>query len=135
MNPLEFFPISSVTPAPKPRSKVSLSGGPEPTVATGSQVESEKEKAVLQTARLYITYFNPAIPSHPSLLVKLWNEPHVAKYNGDSDVDSLESAQAEIRRSFLPEYSRNGYSVFVVLLKPRPRRPPWTSVSPLAPRA
>ena len=122
MNPVEFFPISSVSSAPsKPPGKSSVPRSQYPTRETDPI--PEQEKIVLQTTHLYITFFNPAIPSHPSLLVKLWNEPHVTKIDGPSAVQTIADAQAVIRRSFLPEYSRNGYSVFVLLLKPTPDTP------------
>jgi RimJ/RimL family protein N-acetyltransferase len=78
----------------------------------------ESEKILLQTPRLYITYFNPDIPSHSSFLVKLWNDPLLTKFNGKTGVDTPKIAEGVIRRAFLQEYERNGYSVFLVLLKP-----------------
>jgi RimJ/RimL family protein N-acetyltransferase len=78
----------------------------------------ESEKILLQTPRLYITFFNPDIPSHSSFLVKLWNDPLFIELNGKTGVDTPEIAEGVIRRAFLKEYERNGYSVFVVLLKP-----------------
>jgi RimJ/RimL family protein N-acetyltransferase len=83
----------------------------------------ESEKVLLQTPRLYITFFNPDIPSHSSFLVKLWNDPLFIELNGKTGLDTPKIAEGVIRRAFLPEYERNGYSVFVVVLKPSTTSP------------
>lgn len=71
----------------------------------------------IETARLYISYFQPALDAHCDFLVRLYNTPEFIATCGRTAITTREIARERLVR-FAAVHARNGYGIFLVSLKP-----------------
>ncbi|KAI0690179.1 including n-acetylases of ribosomal protein [Cerioporus squamosus] len=72
----------------------------------------------IETPRLYISYFQPALDSHCDFLVKLYNTPEFIATCGRSPITSREIARDRLSTRFVADHERNGYGIYLVSRKP-----------------
>jgi RimJ/RimL family protein N-acetyltransferase len=74
----------------------------------------------ISTPRLYLSYFQPLLPSHCDFLVKLYNTPEfIASIGGKpTSITTRAVAQTQLQGRFQSEHARNGYGTYLVSLKP-----------------
>lgn len=74
----------------------------------------------IETPRLYLSYFQPAIDAHCDFLVELYNTPEfIASVGGQpTPITTREAARKRLANRFVEEHSRNGYGTYLVSLKP-----------------
>lgn len=72
------------------------------------------------TARLTFTHLDPSSTRHCEFLVSLYTSPLFLSVFKKSPVSTPEEAAELMRNRFLPEFERNGYGKWIVVLKPDP---------------
>jgi predicted acetyltransferase len=74
----------------------------------------------IETPRLYLSYFQPDIPSHCDWLVELYSTPEFIASNGGNltSMTSLEAAYNQLLTTFREEHARNRYGRYLVSMKP-----------------
>ncbi|RDX50117.1 including n-acetylases of ribosomal protein [Lentinus brumalis] len=72
----------------------------------------------IETPRLYISYFQPALDSHCDFLVKLYNTPEFIATCGRLSVTTREIARDRLSTRFVADHERNGYGIYLVSRKP-----------------
>jgi RimJ/RimL family protein N-acetyltransferase len=74
----------------------------------------------ISTPRLYLSYFQPLLPSHCDFLVTLYNTPEfIASIGGKpTSITTRATAQKQLQGRFRTEHARNGYGTYLVSLKP-----------------
>ncbi|KAF2673413.1 GNAT family acetyltransferase [Microthyrium microscopicum] len=78
---------------------------------------------LLSTPRTYLTFIDPDNPIHTAFLVKLFNEPLFAKYEGKSTLDTPAKAAAFIRARCVPQYHADHYGRCLMFLRPTHNTP------------
>ena len=71
----------------------------------------------IETARLYISYFQPALDAHCDFLVRLYNTPEFIATCGRTAITTREIARERLVR-FAAVHARNGYGIYLVSRKP-----------------
>ncbi|KAJ6111184.1 GNAT family acetyltransferase [Penicillium sp. IBT 16267x] len=72
----------------------------------------------IETDRLHISYFIHDSLLHTLFLVKLWNSKEFIEACCVTGINTAEKASDFLRTRVHSEYARNGYSMFLVSLKP-----------------
>ncbi|RPD78292.1 hypothetical protein L226DRAFT_531634, partial [Lentinus tigrinus ALCF2SS1-7] len=72
----------------------------------------------IETPRLYISYFQPALDSHCDFLVRLYNTPEFIATCGRSPITTRAIARDRLATRFVADHARNGYGIYLVSLKP-----------------
>ncbi|KAK4442300.1 including n-acetylases of ribosomal protein [Podospora aff. communis PSN243] len=74
----------------------------------------------IETPRLFLSYLQPAYPTHCDFLVALYNTPEfIASIGGHpTSITTREAAQKVLAGRFRDEHARNGYGTYLVSLKP-----------------
>ncbi|KAI0745437.1 acyl-CoA N-acyltransferase [Earliella scabrosa] len=72
----------------------------------------------IETPRLYITHFQPALDAHCDFLVALYNTPEFVASSGRTSITSRDAARTHIEQRFAQWLARNGYGQYLVALKP-----------------
>jgi RimJ/RimL family protein N-acetyltransferase len=74
----------------------------------------------ISTPRLYLSYFQPLLPSYCDFLVTLYNTPEfIASIGGKpTSITTRATAQNQLQGRFRIEHARNGYGTYLVSLKP-----------------
>jgi RimJ/RimL family protein N-acetyltransferase len=77
-----------------------------------------EETPITSSNLFYLIPFNPENVSHCNLIVDLYNSPLFIATQGKTSITTTEKAKTYIQNRFLAEYERNGYSTYLVRLKP-----------------
>ncbi|TBU47266.1 acyl-CoA N-acyltransferase [Dichomitus squalens] len=79
----------------------------------------------IESPRLYLSYFQPALDTHCDFLVELWNSPEFirdATGGAGTSIKDREAARTRLA-TFAAAHERNGYGIFLVSLKPADAAP------------
>ena len=83
----------------------------------------------IESPRLYLSYFQPALDAHCDFLVELYNSPEFirdATGGKGTSVKDREAARTRLQ-TFVAHHERNGYGIFLVSRKPPAEEEPAAS--------